>query len=190
MLLRTLVNFSPTSFTPHERGKKLLPRPRRRKSPAQLKSTLRFELHFRLCFGKADMAEWLRLELSRGFRDTSRIAFFRTFFSKKKVHNAAAFAGNSLFDDTCTFFPVKAFRHFLTKMPPTFFSAKSARVLRTLANFLRRGRLICSPRLRRTFSLHFSLLSINSKNPPQKAEDFYFLFILYEPKYTQQYRSP
>ena len=90
-------------YTPRERQKTLAPRPRRRKSPAQLKSTLRFELHFRLCFGKADMAEWLRLELSRGFRDTSRIAFFRTFFSKKKVHKVAVFAGNFRLDDTCSF---------------------------------------------------------------------------------------
>ena len=51
-----------------------------------IKNTLRFELHFRLCFGKADAADNLRLELLRGFRDSSRIAFFRTFFSKKKVH--------------------------------------------------------------------------------------------------------
>ena len=54
--------------------------------PRTIKNTLRFELHFRLCFGKADGADNLRLELLRGFRDSSRIAFFGTFFSKKKVH--------------------------------------------------------------------------------------------------------
>ena len=93
-----------------------------------IKNFLRFELHFRLCTGKADAAEKLRLELLRGFRDTSRIAFFRTFFSKKKVHKKTRFASDA----------TPSFRHFLTKMPPTLFSAKPARVL---ANLPPRGSL-------------------------------------------------
>ena len=84
-----------------------LSRPRWHKSPAQSKNILRFELHFRLCFGKADGADKRRLELLRGLRGSlplsarpawlasqtsiSRIAFFRTFFSKKKVHRETAF---------------------------------------------------------------------------------------------------
>ena len=43
-----------------------LSRPRWHKSPAQSKNILRFELHFRLCFGKADGADKRRLELLRG----------------------------------------------------------------------------------------------------------------------------
>ena len=64
------------AFSPSPQAKKL----------RTIKNTLRFELHFRLCFGKADAADNLRLELLRGFRDSSRIAFLCTFFLKKKVH--------------------------------------------------------------------------------------------------------
>ncbi len=101
--------------------------------PRTIKNTLRFELHFRLCFGKADGADNLRLELLRGFRDSSRIAFFGTFFSKKKVHkdNGTVPEWNFRFDNICSFRFVASFRHFLAKMPPTLFSAKPARVLRT-----------------------------------------------------------
>ena len=70
-----------------------LPSPKKAKL-STIKNTLRFELHFRLCFGKADGADNFRLELLRGLRGSPRIAFFRTFFSKKKVHNnVTAFAG-------------------------------------------------------------------------------------------------
>ena len=99
------------------------------------KNTLRFELHFRLCFGKVDGAEKLRLEQQGGFGRNVRIAFFRTFFSKKKVHKdkGTAFAENSRLDDFCTSRLANSFRHFLSKMPPTLFSAKAAMVLCTLA---------------------------------------------------------
>ena len=57
-----------------------------------IKSTSRFELYSHLCFGKADMAEMFRLEQQGGFGRNVRIAFFRTFFSKKKVHKGNEFS--------------------------------------------------------------------------------------------------
>ena len=74
--------------SPSKKNEKLLlffPSPQAQK-PCTIKNVLRFELHLRLCFGKTDGAEKPHLELLRGFRDSSRIAFFGTFFSKKKVH--------------------------------------------------------------------------------------------------------
>ena len=109
----------------------LFPSPQALK-PCAIKNVLRFELHLRLCFGKADGARKFCLELLRGFRDSSRIAFFRTFFSKKKVHKGMAVAGNFCLDDSLSFCKspkttngtgyasgtIRSFRHFLTKMPP------------------------------------------------------------------------
>ena len=70
------------AFSPSPQAKKL----------RTIKNTLRFELHFRLCFGKADVADKLRLEQQEGFGRNVRIAFFRTFFSKKKVHKGNEFS--------------------------------------------------------------------------------------------------
>ena len=110
-----------------------------------IKNALRFELHSRLCLGKADVAEKLRLELLRGFRDTSRIAFFRTFFSKKKVHKKPVFAESSLFDDTCAFCLATSFRHFLAKMPPPSSRQSLQGCFAPLANLPRRGMQIFFP---------------------------------------------
>ena len=84
-----------------------------------IKSILRSELHFRLCFGKADVSEKFRLEPSREFlrECVPQIAFFRTFFSKKKVHKGAGFAGDFRIDDTCSACFANSFRYFLAKMP-------------------------------------------------------------------------
>ena len=63
-------------------------RHRRNKNSAQSKSTLRFALHFRLCLGKADVAEELRLELLRGSSGFSPNCFLSYFlFKKESTHN-------------------------------------------------------------------------------------------------------
>ena len=95
------------------------------------------------------MSEKFRLEPSREFlrECVPQIAFFRTFFSKKKVHKGAGFAGNFRIDDTCSACFANSFRYFLAKMPASssrrslqgcsaplaypLFSAKPARMLRT-----------------------------------------------------------
>ncbi len=65
------------------------------------------------------MSEKFRLEPSREFlrECVPQIAFFRTFFSKKKVHKGAGFAGNFRIDDTCSACFANSFRYFLAKMP-------------------------------------------------------------------------
>ena len=121
-------------------------RQRRYNRPALLKNALRFELHFRFCFGKADVADKLRLEQQEGFGRNVRIAFFGTFFSKKKGHKGKR----------------------LQEIPTLMISARLS--LQTSSVILSRKchppssrrrlpSLSATPRRRRTSSLHSSLLT-------------------------------